>query len=64
MRRREFLAGLVLTITVPGVQSRQTGNVYRVAILGPAEEPRFSQMADASSMFVGDQVRVPRPDAR
>jgi putative tryptophan/tyrosine transport system substrate-binding protein len=54
MRRREFLAGLVLTIMVPGAQSRQTGNVYRVAILGPAEEPRFSQMASGLRRGLGE----------
>ena len=45
MRRREFIVGLVLTATTPVASAQQSGKVYRVAILGPAEEPRFSEMA-------------------
>ena len=45
MRRRDFLAGLLLTATAPVAAAEQSGKGYWVAILGPGEEPRFSEMA-------------------
>jgi putative ABC transport system substrate-binding protein len=45
MQRREFIAGLAAGAALPLAARAQQDKVKRVAILGPAEEPRFSEMA-------------------
>ena len=36
MRRRDFLAGLLLTATMPHAQAQQAGKVYRIAVVHPS----------------------------
>jgi putative tryptophan/tyrosine transport system substrate-binding protein len=54
MRRREFITLLGCAAAMPSATKAQ-GNVKRIAILGPAEEPRYSQVVGGLKRGLRDQ---------
>jgi putative tryptophan/tyrosine transport system substrate-binding protein len=58
MRRRAFIAlvgGVFAMLGAASAQERAQDNVKRIAILGPAEEPRFSQVVGGLRRGLRDQ---------